>query len=274
MDKEYIDLDSLLEFNHYTRKDFGDKKFLRGKCPECPPEKLGALSIHRSMRWARCFRCDKIFIAKGLHIDEIKNELAEEQETTVSASGIVKLANPMIQKLYKPVPKEGIEYLRNRNPLVDDWTRYKLGYDETSIFIPYYYMGELIFYQIRYMKGARRYNMPSIPSPIYIAREWDYTKPTIISEGPFDVIANDNAVGDEFNIVGLVGKSLSQYKLQLLENLSTPQYYIMLDETELSEKIQSKLYGSRIIPTFGPDPEELEVQMGLEEYRKYIKENT
>ena len=70
--------------------------------------------------------------------------------------------------------------------------------------------------------------------------------------------------------MGLVGKELTKYKLNLLSNLSTGGYHIMLDEEILSKKLQRQLPGSDIIYTEGPDPEELLDSMEKEKFRDYV----
>lgn len=277
MDKIILDINSLLEYNNKSVNDFEGKEYLRCKCPNCPEGKSPALSIHKSLKFARCFRCGTLFINQGLHYEQLKDDLFSLEREDKNICGVGKFPDSSITMLFDNVPMEGNEYLRSRNPHVTNWTKYHLGYDDNSIFIPYYYMNKLIFYQVRYMSGARRYNMPSLPSPLYFPHEWDMTLPTIICEGPFDAIALDCAVGDKFNIVGLVGKELTNYKKRLLNNLSTPKYYIMLDEYELSKHLKEKNYNLRnaeIIYTDGPDPEELLNAMGRESFIEYIEERT
>lgn len=270
---KYIDIKSLMDFNKYTQKDFIGKEYLRGRCPDCPSGKSPALSIHKSLKYAKCFRCDSIFINLGMHHEEIMDILLNTEAEESSLCGIKKCPDPMVELFYDKVSPSGTEYLRNRNPFVQDWTKYNLGYDDKSIFIPYYYMGRMIFYQIRYMEGERRYNMPSLPSPIYLPHEWNIFLPTIICEGPFDAIALDCSVGDKFNIIGLVGKELTAYKCQLISHLSTPKYYIMLDEEVLSNRLRYRnrlLSDATIIPTSGPDPEEVLLTLGMDGFRDYI----
>lgn len=277
MDKVFTNINELLKFNHKTVADFEGREYLRGKCPDCPPGKSPALSIHKSLIFARCFRCSKLFINKGMHYEDIICGTLGGEVECPSICGVTHVPNPMIEILYEKVPKEGIEYLVNRNKYVTDWTKYRLGYDESSVFIPYYYMDRFIFYQLRYYTGDRRYNMPSLPSPLYLPHEWDITLPTIICEGPFDAIALDTTVGDLFNIVAVIGKELTKYKLRILSNLSTSNYYVMLDEYELSEDLINKnkyLDDARVIYSDGPDPEELLNSMGLEKFRQYIIDHT
>lgn len=272
MEKVYIDINELLEFNNKSFKDFGDKEFLRCRCPNCPSVKAPALSIHKSLNFGVCFRCGILYLNKGIHKSKLNDGLSNLIiNSPISFTGITRVPDKLIMELYDRVPPEGNEYLRGRNPFVRDWTVYDLRYAENEIFIPYYYMDRFIFYQIRYMSGDRRYNMPSLPSPIYIpGGEWDISKDTLICEGPFDAMALHCSVGDLFNIVALVGKEVTKYKSQLLSYLSTGGYHIMLDEEILSKKIQKSLPGSTVIHTDGPDPEELLDQLGLEEFRKYV----
>lgn len=275
MEKQYIDIKrEFLDFNHKTMNDFEDKEYLRCKCPFCPDYKSPALSIHKSLNFAVCFRCGTLFINKGLPKEEVQETILNLTQEDVSISGITKTPSQLLIGLYDELSPEGNEYLRARNPFVKDWTKYKLRQAENEIFIPYYYLGKFIFYQIRYLSGDRRYNMPSLPSPIYIPSEWDICKDTIICEGPFDAIALDCSVGDRFNIVGVVGKELTKYKRQLLGNLSTRRYFIMLDDYPLSTKIAKGVRNSKIIPTSGPDPEEMLCSMGLDKFRRYILDNT
>ena len=277
MDKLRMKISELLEFNGLNVDVFShtDKQFLRCKCPQCEKGKSPALSIHRSLGFAVCFRCGVMYINQGMIYEEIRDSLISLNEPSkASLLGVAKTPNRMIEMMYTEVPKEGTPYLTGRNPLVGDWRVYGLMYDETSIYIPYYYFNELIYYQIRYTDGnPQRYNMPSLPSPIYIpSRSWDMMKPTIICEGPFDAIAIHSATND-FNVVGLVGKEVTSYKKRLLSNLSTPHYYLMLDKTQLSAKLKkdlSRYYDVSIIPMDGRDPEELLADLGQNEFVEYI----
>lgn len=271
MNKLYIDIKKeLLDYNNKSITDFEDKEFLRCKCPYCPPYKSPALSIHKSLNFAVCFRCGTLFINKGIHKDELIDSLVNIKTDSINLSNIKDTPSDLLFDLYDKVPPEGDDYLTGRNSYVKDWTKYRLGHSDNEIFIPYFYLNNFIFYQIRYKSGDRRYNMPRLPSPIYIPSEWDIGKSTIICEGPFDAIALDCSVGDKFNIVALVGKEITTYKKRLLDNLSTNKYYIMLDESVLSSKIKGKLENSSIIPTYGDDPEELLNSMGIDEFRNYI----
>ena len=155
MEKIQIDLNELLEFNHKTFRDFGDRNFLRCRCPSCPPDKPPALSIHRSLDFAVCFRCGIVYMNTGLHKSNLSDGLLDlVEDSPISFTGIRQRPSEVIMELYDRVPPEGNEYLRKRNPFVEDWTVYKLGVADNEIFIPYFYLGNFIFYQIRYMSGT------------------------------------------------------------------------------------------------------------------------
>lgn len=277
MEKVRVKISELLDFNGVGTNIFShsDKQFLRCKCPNCEVGKSPALSIHKSLGFAVCFRCGIMYVNQGMVYEDIKESLIHLNEPSkTSLLGVLATPNRMIELMYDEVPKEGTPYLSNRNPFVEDWREYGLKYDETSIYIPYYYFNELIYYQLRYTDGGtQRYTMPSLPSPLYIPiKQWDMMKPTIICEGPFDAIAICSVTRD-FNVVGLVGKEVTRYKKRLLSNLSTPHIYLMLDKTHLSRKIRGFLideYDVSIIPMDGRDPEELLVDLGKDEFLKYL----
>ena len=162
----------------------------------------------------------------------------------------------------------GIDYLKNRNIYLADLYKV-LGFKffDDNIVVPFYYNGELIYYQIRFTGNSKiRYFLPNIkPKPAYfIERDDQDTKRRImICEGVFDAFAI-LVQAPEYTPVAVLGSSISDYQLDMIRNYSgyVKEVRIWMDETSISKKIANKVKSVidycpiSIIKSSGDDPEE------------------
>ena len=143
----------------------------------------------------------------------------------------------------------------------------KIRFDaEHNPVIPYFYHGNLIYYQIKNAYGFRGksyppyFNPPIDHKPAYIIEHGDNTK-FIISEGTFDCIA-DLIMYPNRTPFGVMGSSITDYQIGMLRSYVPDDILIYMDETSISEKIANKIaryidYADiHIVKSNGEDPEE------------------
>ena len=177
--------------------------------------------------------------------------------------------------------EKGFSYLCGRHEFMKDL--YKVldfKFVDGNVAIPFKHNGEIIYYQIRFSNpGAKiRYFMPPISTghkpPYIIERTGDARRKIIIVEGIFDAIAALIQCPD-FTPVAVLGSSISDYQLDFIRDYAgyVEEVLIWMDKTEISRKIQQRVKGVidyapiRIIPSYGPDPEEVmkeRMKKGLE----------
>jgi hypothetical protein len=161
------------------------------------------------------------------------------------------------------------KYLKNRNPYLEKLAD-SLGfkYWNENVIIPFYHLGELFYYQIRFTGKSRiRYFLPPIKNkPVYkIEREDpDCRKRILICEGPFDAIAA-LIQAPEYTPVAVLGSSISDYQIGMIQDYAgyIEEVRVWMDETRISVPIARKITNAlgycpvSIIKSTGPDPEEV-----------------
>ena len=129
--------------------------------------------------------------------------------------------------------------------------------------IPFYYKGELIYYQIKFAFGNNR--MPYFSPPIeykpgYLI-EHDDNKKFIICEGTFDAISL-LIQAPSYTPFAILGSSITDYQITMLRSFVPEKIIVYMDTTELSIKVVNKIkkyinYADvNIIKSYGKDPEE------------------
>ena len=285
MEVERIDLESLVSSQIPEYRKYPPERKYRLKCPHCGNDKSPALSVLRNMRVGICFRCEILFInddtAGTLDSESISQAL--EGFTRKTHQGL-QVLNGSIFDLYEPVHDN--EFLNHRNPYVKDWNYYGIRQAPNEVITPYYLFGNLVYYQIRGY-NPRRFNNPrGIEAPIYIPSDvhtspglWYPDAPTVIGEGPFSMIAYDcvrRYTGKRFNIAGLGGKVLTDYRENLFRLLGLEHVTLNLDETRLSQELKQDMKERRlgrrinIVPSDGDDPEEVLVKVGLKKFSDFV----
>ena len=287
------DLEGLVAEQIPNYKSFSQDKKFRVKCPFCEEGKTPALSILRNLKVGICFRCEKLFVNdSNLETFDTKSDFISDLISLHSDKESLCAINNSIFDLFSDIDHN--EFLEKRNPFVKDWNYYGIKQGENEVITPYYLFGELVYFQIRKYNPRGFYNPKNVSAPLFIPSgvkakgRWYQDCPTVLVEGPFDAIAIDTVrqySNKKFNIAALGGKVMTELRSSLLKQLGVTNIVIFLDESVLSEDLSKDMrenYGFRnvsVIPSSGPDPEEVEREMGLEKFSDFVlsyvfKDNT
>jgi hypothetical protein len=250
-----------------------DKEYII-RCPLCKEEHTKhKLYIKSDLTVGHCFLCGRNYFNITDNID-ISFKIPEfDMFGYKKEFDIVKLSDSIwsLDKFkyeFDDYSDIGVKYLKQRNIYLEDLYKV-LGFKffDNNIVIPFYYKGELIYYQIRFTgNGKIRYFLPNIkPKPAYfIERDDPDSKQRImICEGVFDAIAI-LIQAPEYTPVAVLGSSISDYQLDMIRDYSgfVKEIRIWMDETSISKKIANKVKTVidycpiSIIKSSGDDPEE------------------
>jgi hypothetical protein len=226
------------------------------------------LWIHEDYRYGRCFVCNTVFVTPDS--DTIKYGVKSiEPDFNMSEWKLCKLGEDGFFKLslYNSMDEDdpiGVDYLAHRIYLYRKM--YKLlgiKFHRHNPVIPFYYKGELIYYQIRIINpgDGPKYHSPQITyKPPYVLEHGDNHK-IVICEGVFDAIACRILFPDRTPFA-VLGSDLTDYQLCMLRSYCPDDILIYMDKTELSQKIKDKIeyyidYANiSINNSTGQDPEE------------------
>jgi len=245
-------------------------------CPKCKEEKeienpnrnytKTKLSVYKSGKTGHCFRCGTVYI-----------DLNEDLDLHLNTHFTIKGRNTELLKLDEDL----LSVYHDANTVMSDEVRDKLvgkrspyilklaqalhyKYDNDSVYIPFFYNGEVIYYTINYLNENSRlkYFLPPIASkPIYIARPPVEGK-VVLSEGVHDAGACVVMYADRGSIACL-GSTITQYQVEMMKSLGIDDVVVFMDETKLSYKINKLLinYGLNaksieIVHSDGEDPDE------------------
>ena len=159
--------------------------------------------------------------------------------------------------------QRGYDYLVKRNPYLADLYKI-LGFKfvDGNIAMPFYYHGELFYYQIRFTGSSKiRYYFPPISAKSPWILEHGSNKNFIIVEGIYDAIAA-LIMAPEYTPCAVLGSSISDYQIEFLREYVPDKILIYMDKTDISKRIAQKLRTIidycpiKIIPSDGEDPEE------------------
>ena len=295
------EIESLVtEFYHGNiPSSYSGTKSYRIACPRCVQRNKDNithknLSISSDFTIGHCFRCELTIV------DEIKGankEINFERESfKLKAFEIERIKCDSMEKaLDIQNDDNSINYIKERNPYYDiNRNQFHLKCKPNKIIIPYFDKNtNWIYYQFRYIDESKsptdsKYYNPVIDmKPLFLTCEengkvdWKVEHPTILVEGALTAIALKLVVQGKANVVGLMGKTLTDYQVQFLKRLYFSKLFIMMDELSLSEQVSKKLLDnysieSIIIDSDGRDAEEMISDtkgIGFEKYKTYIDMN-
>lgn len=246
------------------------------RCPLCKDEHTKyKLYITTDLTVGHCFLCGRSYINVTDNVDvSFKVPEFNMFRPGCKEFELVKL-NDAIWSLDKfkyefdDYSEVGVNYLKNRNVFLGDLYKV-LGFKffDNNVVIPFYYNGELIYYQIRFTGNSKiRYFLPNIkPKPAYFIEraDEDSRKRIMICEGVFDAMAV-LIQAPEYTPVAVLGSSISDYQLDMIRNYSgyVKEVRVWMDETPISIRIAEKIKTVidycpiSIIKSKGPDPEEI-----------------
>lgn len=128
--------------------------------------------------------------------------------------------------------------------------------------MPFYYHGELMYYQIRFTGNSKiRYFFPPISAKMPYIIEHGDNKKFIICEGVYDAIAC-LLQGPSYTPMAVLGSSISDYQLGFLREYVPEKILVYMDDSEKSKSVASKIRSVidycpiDIIWSDGTDPEE------------------
>lgn len=238
------------------------------KCPFCSREGYNKekLYIHEDLEKGYCFKCTRTYINVD---DTIKYNIRVPIYENSATFSLVKLSDPIwsldaFENEFDEFDEEGYNYLVNKRHkfMSQLYKVLNIKFHDHNPVIPFYYKGELIYYQVRFIKANRiKYFMPRISNkPIYSIEHGD-NKKLIISEGVFDAMSNLILYPDRTPIA-VLGSSVSDYQIDMIRNYCPEDILIYMDETRLSLGIKNKLEEVinycpiNIVKSSGRDPEE------------------
>jgi hypothetical protein len=235
-----------------------------------------------------CFRCDQAYV-NASNDDQVSFKIeVPEPEMLLGDFELTKLDNSGTWRLdmfddFDKFDAQGFEYLVNKrhsyfNKLAD---LLNIRYSNHNPVIPFYYRGELIFYQFKIVDPKRHvtrrknsrgeYEEKVYQEPKYFTPPIDHKPPYVIEhgnnkkfiicEGTFDAIAL-LLQAPSYTPFALLGSSITDYQLAMLRTYIPEKIIVYMDETELSKKVVNRLnafinYADiSIIYSNGEDPEE------------------
>lgn len=258
-------------------------------CPICQLNKgqtyqKTKLYIHNSLQYGHCFVCNTTFLNHSKPnfkpILQKKVQLDEFQWPTLAYIG------------QDNQDKAALGYLQQRCPqLYSDFDFHKYGFYclPNKVIINFQKKQQKYFYQIRYIdlnqSNGQRYYIPPVSEgkPIYIALgQYDPFAPTMLVEGVFTALVEKLLLGKDFNVLAILGHSISKYQLFLLKQLGIMnKIYIHMDTMQYSNDVRKELRdnfrNASVIPNWSEklDSEELirEGHITVEHYRDFLLNN-
>lgn len=277
-------VDSCIESN--TCSESGDHYITQ--CPYClsaylndstydGPYTKSKLYTKKDKSSGFCFRCDRAYV----NIDDtIKLELSlPESKVDLKSFELVRLPSSGTWNLdlfdsFDQNDEKGLSYLISRNPYLKQLApRLGIKYTNHNPVVPFYYRGDLIYYQIRLAFGSPRikyFSPPISHKPPYII-EHGTNKKFIICEGTFDAISLLVQAPD-YTPFAVLGSTITDYQLTMLRTYIPDKILVYMDDYELSKKVAMRIasiidYADiDIIKSAGSDPEEVLKQRLAEGY--------
>jgi hypothetical protein len=247
-------------------------------CPFCKAEghRKHKLYIKDDLTVGNCFVCGRAFVHVSDRVDTTYRPPNNYGFKFFQGDNIVKLDDPLwsIDKFkyeFTDYDERGYQYLISRHGFMKDLYKIlDIKFWDGNPVIPFFYKGEVIYYQIRFTNpGKIKYFMPPISSkpPYIIERGEPYKHRIMIVEGIFDAIAALIQCPD-YMPVAVLGSSISDYQIDFIRGYCDyiSEIRIWMDETRISKGIANKLKGVidycpiNIIKSDGPDPEEIMIQ--------------
>jgi len=228
------------------------------------------LYIKKDKSTGFCFRCDQAFV-NASNDEEVSFKIeVPEPELLLDDFELVKLGNNGTWRLdmfedFDKFDEAGFGYLiHERHGYFKKLAEVlNIRYSNHNPVIPFYFHGELIFYQFKlaFGKPSIKYFTPPIShKPPYII-EHGTNKKFIICEGTFDAISLLIQAPD-YTPFAVLGSTITDYQLAMLRTYVPEKIIVYMDETELSKKVAGRIapfinYADiSIIQSSGEDPEE------------------
>lgn len=250
-------------------------------CPDCYekhkrqglPYSKTKLWIDKSYSYGHCFVCGLVVLSEDQSLNFNVKRL--EDDFDINNWKVHKLGDGEDDDKYYTLDKYqqfneedeiGIDYLVKKR-LYLYRNLYKLlgiKFQDHNPVTPFYYKGELIYYQIRIIDKSSKikYYSPRIQhKPAYII-ENSNNNIFIICEGTYDAIA-EKIMHPEWTPFAVLGSDITKYQIAMLRSYVPDKIYIQMDKTEISRRIRDSIqqyidYADiEIIPSDGTDPEEL-----------------
>ena len=229
------------------------------------------LYIHRGFKVGFCFRCNTTYITSYLDLKyEIPSMIKELGAPSLKDLSF-KMLDPVFNlSLFKDLPDEipdkWLDKLYDRNPytmnLYDElgfkYVPEKYGHE--GVLIPFYWKGEMIYYQIwQYPKQPKYWCPPTHTKSLYICGP--IKKDAILVEGVFDAVACRTLYPDKTPIA-VLGCTVTHGQCLQLKSLFLNSIVIRMDDSNKSYKVYNRIKNEleftdlSVLESDGTDPEE------------------
>ena len=274
----YMDLKS------YTEEQLRSGRYNENKvnyiieCPYCQdahlhdksydgPYTKHKLYVYKDFHSGHCFRCNQVFVNN----DESLNFDIPYHDDVLKLTDfkLIKLSKPPwnleLFESFDEYDEQGYQYLiKKRHKYFKDLYKIlKIRFTKSNPVIPFYYKGELIYYQIKLAFGDSKipyFSPPIEAKPAYIIGH-GRNKKFVVCEGTFDAIACLILYPDRTPFA-VLGSSITDYQLAMLRSYVPEDILVYMDNTELSIGVTNKIrqyinYAEvNIQGSDGTDPEE------------------
>ena len=238
-------------------------------CPFCKKEghTKHKLYIKSDLTVGHCFVCCRAFIHDN---NEVNTDFRVPKFEAFQGTQWqpVPLTDPewsldRFEYEFDDYSEKGYQYLINRNPFLKDlWQPLGFKFWNDNIVMPFWYHGEIMYYQIRFTgKSKIRYFFPPISDKMpYIIENGD-NKQFIVCEGVYDAVAC-LIQAPQYTPMAVLGSHISDYQLYFLREYVPNKILVYMDDTEKSKGVANKIRSVldycqvNIIPSDGTDPEE------------------
>ena len=228
-------------------------------CPYCPGGDHPTHShcfLNPVKEVYHCFRCGASgglrTLLRDVGVDEsIIENMKQGAPVVMPRSELIKFDFGRIGTSGLFSERRAIDYLSKRGLDEDDFVKYDIRYTNQGKFggrviIPIYESNRLVCFVARavfnylypkYLYPRRGETMLTAGEAIF-GYEGYSEKKVLLVEGVFDAISARKKLGtDQFNIMAILGKSLSNYQMAKLWRLPTTAFYVMLDQDARTDTI-------------------------------------
>lgn len=246
-------------------------------CPECYQEKKSKgepgyrnlkLWVDKDFTYSHCFRCGLVALSDDQSIKVGIKSL--EPDFDMATWSVDKLGSEGYWSLdrfndFDEDDEEGINYLAKKRCYLYRKIYKSLGirFKDHNPVIPFYYKGDLIFYQMRIIDPTSKikyFTPPTLHKNPYILEHGDNRK-FVICEGTFDAIACRILFPDRTPFA-VLGSDITKYQIAMLRSYCPRDILIYMDKTSLSLSVKNTIekyinYADiSIRESDGQDPEE------------------
>lgn len=280
----FCNMQELLEESFGVKGEEAVKTFLKGDeyichCPFCKAEghTKHKLYVKSDLSVGHCFVCTRAFVNVDdtVKVDyeapDFLSRYLPKQPLQIIPLNDPEWSLDRFTYEFDDYSEEGVNYLIGRNPfLAGLWKQLGFKFWDGNIVMPFWWQGEVIYYQIRFTKKSKiRYFFPRISSPTGGAAKCPYIIPRsntdnrwfIVCEGVYDAIAC-LIQAPAYTPMAVLGSSISDYQLEFLRTYIPQKILVYMDDTEKSIGVAKKIREVidycpiKIIHSDGTDPEE------------------